>query len=205
MGSQRRGEETRSRILEAAAEDFARYGYDGTGVAQICQHAGVTKGAFYHHFPSKQAVFMELLDRWLATLDAQFAAIRADAASVPEGLLRMAGMVRQVFVVASGRLPMFLEFWNRAARDPTTWQATIAPYRRYQAFFSSLIQAGIAEGTLRPCEPDKAARVIVSLAVGLILQGVLDPDGADWGQAVEESVHMLLKGLENPQRHEDQL
>ncbi len=195
MTTQQRGEETKSRILEAAQECFALYGYDGTGVAEICRRANVTKGGFYHHFPSKQALFMELMDRWLAGLDKQLATICAEMENIPEGLLQMAGMIGQVFQAASGQLPMFLEFWTKAARDPAIWQATITPYRWYQAFFSGMIEAGIAEGTLRPVDSEMAAQVIVSLAVGLVLQGLLDPQGADWAHVAEESVHILLEGL----------
>ena len=196
MNPQRRGEETRARILQAAGESFARCGYDATGVAEICRRAGVTKGAFYYHFSSKQALFLELLDRWLAGLDTQLEAARAGAETVPEGLLQMAGMVQQVFQVAGGQLPIFLEFLTQAAHDPAVWQATIAPYRRYRDFFASMIEAGIAEGTLRPVDPEVVAQVIVSLAVGLVLQGLLDSHGADWGQVAQEGIQMLLESLE---------
>jgi len=195
MTPQRRGEETRSHILEAAAECFAQYGYDGTGVAEICRRAGVTKGGFYHHFPSKQAVFLELLNRWLAGLGTQMAAARDGAETVPEGFLRMAGMTHRVFQAAGGQLSIFLEFLTQAMHDPEVWQSTIAPYRRYRAFFRDMVEAGIAGGSLRPVDPEVAAQVIVSLAVGLVLQGLLDPQGADWGRAAEEGVHILLEGL----------
>jgi AcrR family transcriptional regulator len=195
MSSRRRGAQTRARILQAAEDCFAQRGYDAASVAQICRAAGVSKGAFYHHFPSKQALFLELLDCWLAGLDTQLAAARAGAQTVPEGLVQMAGMTQPVFEAGSGRLPMFLEFWNQAAHDPAVWQATIAPYRRYRAFFSGLVEAGIAEGTLRSVAPEIAAHVIVSLAVGLVLQGSLDPNGANWGRVLEEGVRLLLEGL----------
>ena len=65
MARQRRGQESRERILEAAQLCFAQDGYNATGVAQICRRAGLSKGAFYHHFATKQAVFLELLNRWL--------------------------------------------------------------------------------------------------------------------------------------------
>jgi AcrR family transcriptional regulator len=199
MVQQRRGEETRARILEAAVECFAQHGYDATGVAEICDRARVSKGAFYHHFSSKQALFLELLERWLAGLDAQLGAARSGANTVPEGLVQMAGMVQPVFQEGSGRLPFLLEFWNKAARDPEIWRATIAPYYRYRDFFRNMIEAGIVEGALRPVDPEVAAQVIVSLAVGLVLQGVLDPGGADWGRVAQDSVRLLLQGLETRQ------
>lgn len=189
------GEGTREAILAAAEESFARHGYDATGVAEICRRAGVTKGAFYHHFPSKQAVFLELLARWLERLDEQVAAIRAEAKTVPEGLLRMVDLLQQVFQEGSGRLPMFLEYWNKAAHDATIWQATIAPYRRYRSFFGGLIESGIAEGSIRRVDPHVVSAVLVSLAVGLVMQGLMDPHGADWQKVAREGFHILLEGL----------
>jgi AcrR family transcriptional regulator len=196
MSSQQRGEATRQRILEAAQESFASQGYDATSVAEICRQAGVTKGGFYHHFPSKQALFLELLEGWLSSLDTLLEAIRETSGRVPEAIIQMAGMVEQIFHTAGGQLPMFLEFWNRAARDPEVWQATVAPYRRYRAYFASLMKDGIAEGSLRPVDPELAAHMIVSVAVGLVLQGLLDPQGADWGQVARDSIRVLLEDME---------
>ena len=118
MTAQQRGKETRSRILRAAVECFAQNGYDSTGVAEICERAGVTKGGFYHHFSSKQALFLELLEHWLAGVDTQLGMAGSDSDTAPERLLQMAGMARHVFQTASGQLPMFLEFLRKAARDP---------------------------------------------------------------------------------------
>jgi AcrR family transcriptional regulator len=195
MSPQRRAEKTRERILKAAEECFARDGYDATGVAGICEVAGVTKGAFYHHFPSKQALFLALLQGWLGRLDTGIEALRAGAPTVPHGLLHMAGLTRLIFSEASGRLPIFLEFWNQASHDREVWQATVAPYRRYRDWFADIVRAGVAEGSLRPVDPDAASLAIVALAVGMLLQGMLDPDGANWGQATHDGMKILLDGL----------
>ncbi|HIC90176.1 MAG TPA: TetR/AcrR family transcriptional regulator [Anaerolineae bacterium] len=196
MALQLRGEATRSHILDVAAACFAERGYDATSVAEICQRAGVTKGAFYHHFPSKQALFLELLDRWLTGLETQLKAIRGEAETIPKALLQMAGMARQIFREAGGQLPIFLEFWNKAIHDPAIWEATIAPYRQFHAFFAAMIETGIEEGTLCAVDSRVAAQALVSLAVGLVLQGLLDPQGADWEQVAREGVRILLQGLE---------
>lgn len=195
MAIQRRAEETRERILAAAQECFARYGYDGTGVAQVCEQAGVTKGAFYHHFPSKHAVFLALLHRWLAELDGKLATALDESATVADGLLHMAGMAGRIFHDGSGRLPIFLEFWTQASQHPEFWEETVEPYRSYQASFAALIEAGMADGSLRQVNPDVAARTIVALAMGMLLQGLLDPQGARWNEVMVEGVNLLLEGL----------
>lgn len=59
--------DTKDRILSAAVDVFARKGYHGAGVEDIVQVSGTSKGAFYHYFPSKQQIFMTLMDD-LATL-----------------------------------------------------------------------------------------------------------------------------------------
>ena len=52
----KRGERTRADILEVAGRLFADYGYHHTGIADLQDATGLTKGAFYHHFRSKQEV-----------------------------------------------------------------------------------------------------------------------------------------------------
>ncbi len=196
MPHQQRSEETRARILASALACFSRAGYDASGVAEICAAAGVSKGAFYHHFASKQALFIELLNAWLDALDERFAAARIQAPNVPAALRAMTASFRQVFTNARGQLPMFLEFWLQASRDPQLWALTIEPYRRYQDYFASLVQAGIAEGSLRPVDPQAAARTITALAVGLLLQGLSGPDSVDWPATAEQGIEMLLEGME---------
>ncbi len=196
--NQQRGQETRERILEGAERRFAEQGYEATGVAEICKLAEVTKGGFYHHFPSKQALFLELLTRWLTMLDGQMATLGKGAETVPEALNQMAGMMGHIFAVGSGHLPMFLEFWSQAARDPEVSQATIAPYRRYRQYFAGMIKSGIDEGSLRRVDPEVASLALVSMAVGLLLQGLLDPQGEDWAHVAQEGVGLMLEGLQAP-------
>jgi len=197
MSIQQRGEETRSRILQAAEECFARYGYDGTGVAEICRRAGVTKGGFYHHFPTKQALFLEMLEQWLSGLDTQLEAARSGAETVPEELWCMSALMRQVFQEAEGKLPIFLQFLTKAGHSPAVWQATVAPFRKYHVFFATMVQQGITQGSFRPLDADLATRVLLSFAIGLLVQGLLDPHGADWGHVGQAGLQMLLQGLVN--------
>ncbi len=190
---QQRSEETRERILNAAIKKFSNSGYEASSVDDICAEAGVSKGAFYHHFPSKQSVFLDLMNDWLKLIDVGMEGFRKG--TVPETLVEMTNMLPGVFEAAQDRLPMFLEFWLRASRDETVWKGLIEPYHHYREHFATWIEEGIEEGSLKPVDPQIAAQVIVSLAVGLVLQGVLEPHQADWAKVAGQSMQLLMDGM----------
>jgi len=194
---QQRSAETRTHIMDAALKLFSQSGYNATGVAEICIEAGVSKGAFYHHFPAKQAVFLELLENWLKRLDMELASAHENTQNTGQVFINMTSMIPGIFQSADQCLPMFLEFWAQASRDPAIWQVTIAPYRRYRDFFAGLIEQGIADGTFKPVEAKIAAYMVVSLAVGMLLQGLLDAQSADWQQVATQSMQILMGGLAN--------
>lgn len=58
-------EKVRSHILEAAGQGFREEGYGGLGINGLAKRAGMTSGAFYGHFPSKDAAFHEVVDKGL--------------------------------------------------------------------------------------------------------------------------------------------
>jgi TetR/AcrR family transcriptional regulator, transcriptional repressor for nem operon len=64
----------RRRLLEAAIAVIRRKGYSATSVDELCASAGVTKGAFFYHFPSKDSLAVAAADHWSEVSEALFAA-----------------------------------------------------------------------------------------------------------------------------------
>ncbi|MGM0689082.1 MAG: TetR/AcrR family transcriptional regulator [Bacillota bacterium] len=195
MNNTRRSTQTRNAILNAATSCFSAYGYDATGVAEICDRAMVSKGAFYYHFESKEAVFLELIDAWLNNLEQTLKSVITCAQTVPAGLLEMSDNIQPVIENNPEIMGLFLELWTHASRNEKVRSATIAPYHRYQEIFTELIQRGIAEGSFKPVEPATAGQLLLSLFSGFFLQAALDPNGVNWGLTIHESLNILLNGL----------
>jgi AcrR family transcriptional regulator len=190
---QQRSEETRAKIIESAIRLFSTRGYNAASVDDVCKEAGISKGAFYHHFESKQALFLALLDGWLQTIDTAIEASRDRTA--PETFMLITEAFPYIFATAGEGLPMFLEFWLQASRDEKIWQASIAPYRRYHKYFTSLIKKGVEEGSFVEVNPELTSRMVISTAMGLLLQSLMDPKGAKWEKVARDSTNMLINSL----------
>jgi AcrR family transcriptional regulator len=190
---QQRSEETRTKIIESAIKLFSARGFNAASVDDICKEAGISKGAFYHHFESKQALFLALLDGWLEIIDNAIEASKDKP--VPEIFIQVTKAFPYIFATANEGLPMFLEFWLAASRDEKLWQASVAPYRRYQKHFASLIKQGVQEGSFVEVDPELTARMIISTAMGLLLQSLMDPKGAKWEKVARDSTTMLVNSM----------
>ena len=193
---QQRSEETRLKILACAELLFARQGYDATGVQDICRAAELSKGAFYHHFPSKLAVFQALLENWLAQLDAQLDQAGSASSDIPSTLLSMAAATGPVFSGVETRTRIILEFWIQAGRHADLWEIAVAPYQHYLAHFAALVERGAQEGDLQTdIDPRAASRLVIALAMGLLLQSFFDPQGADWSQLTVQGMEIFIQGM----------
>ena len=187
---------TRSRILETALDLISRQGYEATSVADICNNAHISKGAFYYHFPSKQDLFLVLMTNWLDEVDKFFQLAASSARNVPDALERIAGTTGYFFNNLESGFPILLEFWQQASRQPQIWEQAVAPYRHYLDYFADFIQSGIEEGAFeKDTDPQLTARLFLAVAMGLLLQASFDPNGADWQEITRSGIKTILDGI----------
>jgi AcrR family transcriptional regulator len=125
--------------MNAAVHQFALNGFNSASIADL-QEANVSKGAFYHHFPSKQNLFIELLNNWLDKIDAQLIEIENESADLASFQSKISKISVEVFDDAAGMLTMFLEFWIHATRDPVLWEATIKPMSSIEIFLQNYLK-----------------------------------------------------------------
>jgi Transcriptional regulator len=197
---QPRANDTRNKILSTSFQLFSQQGYDSTGVAQICDTANISKGAFYHHFQSKHELFMALLEDWLAQIDTAFAGIQRQNLSKAEQIQSMASELNSIFSQAD-QFPMFMEIWIQAMRDPSISRKTIAPYYHYLSLFEGIFsQTNAKENFQAPSDGRCSARLLMAFAMGIILQSAIEPKGEDWQRMTEFGVNTILSGLQKEQQ-----
>lgn len=160
-----RGQRTRQKILAAAEEVFGERGYEAASIVDITRSAGVAQGTFYLYFPSKKAVFAELVDELGAMLR------RTLAAAVVELDDRLA--------VERAGLQAFLVFVQQHKNlYRIVRQAEFVDEELYRAYYRRLAK-GYEEGLARAMKAGQV-RKLDPEAVAFALMGIFDFLGMRW-------------------------
>jgi AcrR family transcriptional regulator len=160
-----RGQRTRQKILAAAEEVFGERGYEAASIVDITRSAGVAQGTFYLYFPSKKAVFAELVDELGAMLR------RTLAAAVVELEDRLA--------VERAGLQAFLVFVQQHKNlYRIVRQAEFVDEELYRAYYRRLAK-GYEEGLARAMKAGQV-RKLDPEAVAFALMGIFDFLGMRW-------------------------
>lgn len=173
-------ENTRARLLDAAAQVFAEVGLGEASVEAICERAGFTRGAFYSNFESKDELFVELAGRFIRQ---QVEAVRERVAALIESGPAadddpddMVGLVEALDVPGDVRLGVLLmsEIRNRAMRDAKTAEAFLAQDERMVGEVSQLLQdVAQAKGLRLSLPAAEAARIVLTAWEGVSARGLI--------------------------------
>lgn len=171
----------RETLLDAAVRVFAHKGFDGTRIMDIVREAGLSTGAVYGRFASKEDLLREAVtSRTRTRFETPEGATRvADllvrGASSPERELTDDEAVRLEAHVAARRQPEVAEALADATR---TWRAAVQP----------LVDAAIADGSVAPgVDPEAVLYLVRTLRMGLLVQraaGFPAPDDVGWDSLV---------------------
>ncbi len=189
----KRGSQRREQVLEAAARLFAEQGYHGAAVGDICDELGVGKGVFYWYFPSKEALFTELLQSSLLQL-------RRAQQSVIEGIddpveRIEAGIKASVEFFRSK--PGFLSLIRTAARYDEFAGFVEKGQQIIAADTAVHIKEGMATGSIRPGDPELMAHGILGAIFHFVevYFGTYPESTGDRPELAEEAAQFCLAGL----------
>ncbi|MBS1699429.1 MAG: TetR/AcrR family transcriptional regulator [Actinobacteria bacterium] len=172
-------ENTRARLLDAAAQVFAEEGLDGASVEAVCERAGFTRGAFYSNFESKDELFFELAG---AVGSERLTAVRVRVAELHEsGALAQdcdaTTLVRQVMDTGGDdRLGVMLlsEIRLRALRDQAWGEAYLTQEQEMVDGIARIIDDIVETGAMSlRVGSDVAARMLLVLWEGMTVRGAM--------------------------------
>jgi AcrR family transcriptional regulator len=170
--------QTRARLLEAAAQVYARRGFAGATLDEVAAEAGFTKGAVYAHFGSKENLLLALVEEHLAGQVAeQMALFDRDRATWERPL---AGSERWMESLQENpdRFRLFVELWAYAQRDErlrTRLAGGLATLRATFARFAADSSADAGFDT-PPAVADQFANVMLGLGLGLSMLKLTESD-----------------------------
>jgi len=190
---ERRRELTRTALVEAASEVFARRGFHAASLDEIAEAAGFTRGAIYSNFGGKEDLLIAALDLHTERqLDAFGAAIdRASGASAEERSAAAAAV--WAALQRESNLPaLSLEMRLYALRNPEFRRRLAASERGHQEQIARFIdEVARAEGRSLPVAPRDLAELLRAFSDGLSQLSSIDEERADY----YDGLAVLLFGL----------
>lgn len=190
-------EERKNQILDAAIAVFAQLGFHQARMDDIAQEAGLSKGALYLYYKSKDAVIAAILKFFFAQMLKRLQTLLETERheSVREQLLSMNSQFAAELKWVSSMLPVAFEFYAVAARQKEVRPFLKDYFKDYRELLTSVIQKGIDRGEFRPVEAETVAITIAALHEGLTLLWFVDPKAVQWDKVGEASIQFLLDGI----------
>lgn len=195
-------EETRKRLLQAAAALFARNGLHGTTLGEIAGAAGLTAPAIYNHFSSKDDLFIAAA----CVMFGEIAAAIEETIAVPGGWLArvtaVLGMINELYREDMVLQRLGMSALVECARDPDRFGAIRTARERLDAPFQQVVADAVSTGEL-PAGTDSA--VAGAMLSSLVMSGIatytlLHPSLADFEGAVDAFRTLVVDGQRKPLR-----
>jgi len=186
---QNRSRATRARLLESAVSCLAELGWNGATVAVVAEHAGVSRGATQHYFPTREDLFIAALEHMA---EARLTEIRSEAARLPAGVAAptrdVVGLLVRLYTGSPFRAA--LQLWAAAAASEVLRELVVPLEARLgrEAHRAAIELLGVDESAPGVHE---AVQATLDLARGLGLADTLTDDSRRRGRIIAQWAAML--------------
>jgi AcrR family transcriptional regulator len=191
VGKQERSERTRAALIGAARELFAERGFAATATEEVVRRAAVTRGALYHHFRDKAALFEAVYEQIEEELVGRVVAGFEDVQEPVAALKRGADVFLDACLDAGIQRVVLVE-------GPTVlgWQRFREIDQRYSlGLVTAALQSAMDAGAIRTAPVEPLAHLMLAALVegGMVLASSAEPRKAR--EQVGEAIGMLIDGL----------
>lgn len=167
-------------LLKAAKELFSEYGYAETTFKKISERAGVALGLLTHHFGNKEKLF---LAAGLDVLNDLVLTMRTNLQGTPNGLEAVRTFAMTYFEFAQNPHQDFMVLVRCSPfsdlKTTEDKQVMITTFSELYDILHDCVARGVADGSIRPVDPERTSVVVFCNLVGGIRHGLLTPYGSE--------------------------
>ena len=153
-------------LLRSAVQSFVTHGYHGTSTRTLAAAAGISVPGLYHHFASKQAIIVAIMDHAMADLWRRSIAAQAEAGSDLEQQLQLHIECLALFHAHRKELA-FLAASELRSVEPEGLARHIAARDRQERLLVEILRAGAAHGAFYAPDPRQVARALTTMCTGI--------------------------------------
>jgi AcrR family transcriptional regulator len=186
-------EARKSQILEAATTVFTQRGFSDARMDDIVAESGLSKGALYWYFDSKDAIIVGILDN---IFDYETSQVRKEKSAKAQLEIFVDTMITDMEKIKP-LMPIFFDFWSLSVRNQTINQAMKRYYQSFLDLIEPMIEAGIEQGEFRPVDVRETAVAIGALYEGTILLNVYFSEIIDFENQFKSNLDLIMEGLIN--------
>lgn len=198
MNRKERAEKLREVIIQESAKLFLRKGFHGATVAGIIDALGVSKGAFYWHFASKEELLNTIIDHYEKRfVDSVIAVVERIEDTAVRKMVQYQKLAANFAYDNRDLCMAFLTIAGEMVGSNTEAEKKIrAVYDKYLNFIKNLLQSAEQEGEVRDdLDIEMTARVIHAIQNGALLEWYINYDKIDSGLLVRTYGKILRGGV----------
>lgn len=196
MAENKTKEERQYQILEAAMEVFVENGYANTRMDDIVSQSGLSKGALYHHYPSKKDLFIALIDHWEVYCFPDFYSRSGTDRSASDTLRDFAKAILDVFKEKKYVFLAEVEFWALSNQDQEINERSKSLYKKLLNLFELVLEKGVRNGEFNEMDTKMVSLIILTSFQGINWFCVFGEDQVSPETYIEESMNILIKSIE---------
>ena len=195
MAENKTKEERQYQILEAAMEVFVLNGYANTRMDDIVSQSGLSKGALYHHYPSKKDLFIALIDHWEVYCFPDFYSRNGADRTASETLQDFARALLDVFREKKYVFLAEVEFWALSNQDKEINERSKSLYKKLLNLFELVLQKGIRTSEFKEIDTKAVALIILTGFQGINWFCIFGEDQVSPESYIEEFMNILIKSI----------
>jgi len=189
-------QERKKQIVEAALTVFSREGLHKARMDDIAEEAGLSKGALYWYFNSKDKIISSLLS---SIFNREFSKMEDWAAQDGSARIKLQNMTQMLvedLLSVKPVMSVLYEFWAMSFRNKHVGKFIRESMHRYLDLIVPVVQGGIDNGEFRDLNARDVAMTFGSIIEGSILLWSYDMNNVDIQSLITNSVSIFLDGIE---------